>query len=68
MVRKRPRGAGVHPVLEFIMFAITLRVVANLMEKLAAARKGNYDGAEEAIEEGRQLIESQLEVFDCTLE
>jgi hypothetical protein len=50
------------------MFAITLRVVANLMEKLAAATKGDYDGAEEAIEEGRQLIESQLEVFDCTLE
>jgi len=26
------------------MFAITLRVVANLMEKLAAATKGDYDG------------------------
>jgi hypothetical protein len=50
------------------MFAVTVEVVANLMEKLAEAVKGNYDGAREAIEDGRTLIESHLELFECTSE
>jgi hypothetical protein len=50
------------------MFAEVVSVVANLMDRLASAVKGDCEGAEEAIEGGRQLIITQLEAFECTSE